>query len=152
LKWRALLLEPVLVLDAQPPRLEGSDPRGDHDGARGVVRLRGLEHEVADAVVLDPPEAGHHLAKMGARAELETLGHHVPHQVLGEHLGEAGDVEDVLLRIEREELAAESGKGIDDAGGSAAHAGIKRREQAGGPAADDRDVLDLQFRHCRSRR
>jgi hypothetical protein len=118
----------------------------------GVVRLRRLEHEVADAVILDPPKSGHHLAKMGAGAELETLRDHVPHQVLREHLREAGDVEDVFLRIQREELAAEGGEGVDDAGGRAAHAGIERREQAGRPAADDRDVLDVQLRHCRSRR
>jgi hypothetical protein len=88
---------------------------------------------------------------MGGRAELEPLGHHVADQVLREHLGKAGHVEDVLLRIEREELPAEGRESIDDARGRAAHAGIERPEQAGGPAADDRDVLDLQFRHCRSR-
>ena len=52
--------------------------------------------------------------------------------------------------IERHELAAERGKRVDDPRRGAAHARVEGREEAGGPSADDRDVLQVLLCHVRS--
>ena len=67
---------------------------------------------------------------MGGGAELKSPERHVSDQVLGEHLGESGHVEDVLLGIEGHELSAERGQGIHDTGRGAPHAGVERGERA----------------------
>jgi hypothetical protein len=105
-----------------------------------------------DAVVLDAAKPGDDLPQMRGGAELESLRGHVADQVLGQDLGEARDVEDVFLRVEGHELPTEGRKRVDDPRGGAPHAGIECGEEAGRSSADDRDVPDLLFRHCRSRR
>ena len=150
LEVEALLLERILARDAEPPRLERADAGRDDDGAGGIVAPVGLEHEVAALAILDPAEPGDDLAQMRGRAELEPLDRHVPHQVLGQHLGEAGDVEDVLLRVQGHELAPERGQGVDDAGRRPPHPGVEGREEPGGPPADDRNVLQLLLGHVGS--
>ena len=54
--------------------------------------------------------------------------------------GEAGHVEDLLLRVHRGDLPAELGQRVDDRDPVATEAGVVGREQAGGPGADDQDV------------
>ncbi len=131
LEEESLLLVAVLSFDPQLPCLEGPDARGDYDGLRGIVVIRGFQHEVAAVTVLDLAESRHHLAQVGCGAKLESLGRHVAHQILGQHLGEAGDVEDVFLGIERHELATERRKRVDDPSGCAAHSRVERGEEAG---------------------
>src|SRR2546423_188022 len=65
------------------------------------------------------------------------------HQVLREHLGDAGDVEDVLLGIQRGELSTGVRKRIDDLRRHAAHTRVKKSEESRGPSAYDRYVFDL---------
>jgi hypothetical protein len=72
--------------------------------------------------------------------ELEGLVGERTHEVLREYFRKPADVEDVFLGIQRRELTAERGQRIDDPGFDAAHAGIEKCKQAGGSAADDRDV------------
>jgi hypothetical protein len=87
---------------------------------------------------------------VGAGAELKSLGDHVAHEVLGQDLGEPGDVEDVLLRVERHELPAQRRQGVDDAAGRPPHAGVEGGEQPGGASADDRDIPQLLLCHIGS--
>ena len=62
------------------------------------------------------------------------------HEILRQHLRKAGDVEDVLLGIQRGELAAELRQRVDDLRRRSSHAGVERSEDARRAAADDRDV------------
>ena len=101
LEVEPVLLEPVLPFDAQLPGLEGADPGADDDGPAGIFAIAVSSTKWTIHSVVDPPEPGHDLAQVGRRAELERLLHHPRDQVLGEHLGKAGDVEDVLLGVER---------------------------------------------------
>src|SRR3954449_9939298 len=65
------------------------------------------------------------------------------YQVLGQYLRDAGDVEDVLLRIQRCQLSAGLRKRVDDLRRHLSHTGVEQSEESGGAAANDRDVLDL---------
>ena len=91
-------------------------------------------------------EAGDDLVEPDLAAELQRLLGEPLDQVLGEHLGEARDVEDVLLGIERHELAAQRRQRVHQAAGCPAHAGIEGAEQPGRAAADDRDVGEVSAR------
>jgi hypothetical protein len=113
----------------QPPRAERADAGRDHDGARRELAVGGLEHEVARALGAAAVAVAPLLAQPGdAAVEVRRL---VPaprllgevlHEVLRQHLREAGDVEDVLLRVERGELPAELRERVDDLRRGAAHA------------------------------
>ena len=65
--------------------------------------------------------------------ELPRLLGELPHEVLREHLREAGDVEDVLLGIQRRELSAELRQRVDDLRRRAAHAGVEEANSPAGP-------------------
>src|SRR5438094_7018447 len=65
------------------------------------------------------------------------------HQILREHLRNAGHVEDVLLGIQRRELSTGVRKRVDDLRRHTAHTSVKKSEEPRGPSADDRNVLDL---------
>ena len=80
--------------------------------------------------------------------ELPGLLREIPDQVLREHPRVARHVEDVFLRVERRELAAEFRERIDDLGRRAAHAGIEQGEQTRGAAANDREVAHRVGRHA----
>jgi hypothetical protein len=133
----------------QPARAEGADARRDDDGARRELAVARLEHEVPRALGARPVAVADDLAQPGDRAVQvrgeappRLLLHQAPHEILRQHLRVAGDVEDVLLRVERRELAAELRQGVDDLRRRAAHAGVERGEQPGGAAADDGEVRD----------
>ncbi len=151
LEVEPLLLVPLLALDAQAPRLERPDARRDDDRPRRKA-VGAVSSTKWPPSVTSPPTRRRPMttSPKWVGAELERLRGHVPHQVLGQHLGKARDVEDVLLRVERHELAAKRRQGVDDAGRGAAHPRIERREEAGRSSADNRDVLELVLRHCHS--
>lgn len=140
-------LETILALDAELPRLERADAGGNDDGPRRVLVLRGLQHEVTGSVPFNPAEPRYDFAQVGGGSELERLHGHVSNQVFGEHLGEPGHIEDVLLGVEGHELAAQSWKGVDDARRRPAHARVERREQAGRAATDEGYVFQLLRGH-----
>ena len=81
--------------------------------------------------------------EMNRLLELRRLLGERAHQVLGEDLGKAGDVEDVFLGVERGELAAELRQRVDEARRRAAHSSVEEAEDPGRPPADDRDVSYL---------
>ena len=54
----------------------------------------------------------------------------------------AGDVVDVLLRVDGRDLAAELLEALEDADRRLAMAGVVGSREADGPGADDRDVVD----------
>src|SRR3982751_5499142 len=65
------------------------------------------------------------------------------YQVLGQYLRDAGNVEDVLLRIQRRQLSAGLRKRVDDLRRHLSHTRVEQSEESGGPTADNRDVLEL---------
>jgi len=80
---------------------------------------------------------------MDGLLELEGLLGHPLHEVLGEHLRETGHVEDVLLGVQRGELAAHLVEVVDQTAGGTAHARVERAEQPGRAGADNRDIFDV---------
>ena len=113
----------------------------DYRPSQKAVRLS-YKNEVVVVLL----ERGDVLVEMGLEVELLRLLLERLDQIFGQNLRESAHVEDVFLGVERRELAAELGKGIDDLGGRATHSGIKRGEQPRRTAADDRDVGD-RVRH-----
>ena len=105
----------------------------------GKLVAVGDEDEVAVAFV-EPDDL---VAEVDGLPELPLLFDELLHEVLGEDLRKAGDVEDVLLGIERGQLAAGLGQRIDDLRRDAPHAGVEQAEESRGPGADDRDVADF---------
>jgi hypothetical protein len=63
------------------------------------------------------------------RRERRRLQQEVGDQVAALDRGQAGDVEDVLLRIERGDLPARLGQRVDDRDGQPAEAGVVRGEE-----------------------
>ena len=92
------------------------------------------------AVGLDPLERLDGLAEQRLGAVLQALLDHAVDVLLAVDLREARDVEDVLLGIDRRDLAAELLEALDDAAARLAMAGVVRGREARGPGADDRDV------------
>src|SRR5207244_3999375 len=138
-----LAVPAVHVLERQLARREGADPARDEHGARRVLVGLGDDGEDRLAVLGLAFQADHLLSQMDGRLELERLLRHPLHQGLRQDLGEAGDVEDVLLGIERRELPAHLVEVVDQAATRAAHAGVKGGKQACRAGADDRDIFDL---------
>ena len=126
----------LCALLRQASRRERSNPgRDDNGAARESI---GLSDQ--NEVIVVPLECGHVLIKVRLEMELRRLFDERIHHVLGQNLGEAANVEDVLLGVERGELAAELGQGVNDAGRCPTHSRVKSGEQSGGTAADDSDV------------
>src|SRR3954465_15164434 len=65
------------------------------------------------------------------------------YQVLGQYLRDAGNVEDVLLRIQRRQLSTGLRKRVDNLRPHLSDTRVEQCEGPGGPTADDGDVLDL---------
>src|SRR5207247_7428446 len=84
------------------------------------------------------------LAEVDRRLPLQPLLGHSLHEVLGEDLGEARDVEDVLLRVERRELAADLIEVVDQAARGPAHPGVEGTEQS---RRDARGLLPRSEEH-----
>src|SRR5215210_383291 len=79
---------------------------------------------------------------MDVRAKLEALLDTEVDECLALDLRVPGDVEDVLLRIHRGDLASELLQALHDANRSIAVTGVVRRSEPDGAAADDGDVAD----------
>src|SRR5213078_142147 len=133
----------VRVLERQLARRERADPAGDEHGAGRIGVPFGHYREARRTVIRSAFEADDPLTEVYRSLPLQRLLRHAAHQVLGEDLGKSGDIEDVLLRIERRELAADLVERIDQATGGAAHPGVKGAEQSRRAGADDRDIFDV---------
>src|SRR3954451_8228172 len=94
-------------------------------------------------MIVVPLESGDVLVEVRLVVELRCLLDQRLHQILRQNLRETSDVEDVLLGIERGELSAQLRKRVNDLRLRPPHSGIKRGEQPGGTAANDRDVCYL---------
>src|SRR5438067_4291957 len=90
-----------------------------------------------------------HLAQAHLGVVLAGLLDQLVDQLLAVHLGEAGDVEDVLLGVDRGNLAAELLEALDDPDAGIAMAAVVGGGKAGRAAADDGDVGDLLCAHGR---
>src|SRR5213076_2286331 len=110
---------------------EGPDPARDEHGAGRVLLPLRHDREARLAVLQIALQIHHLLPQMDGLLELEGLLGHSLHEVLGEHFRETGHVEDVLLGVERRELAAHLVEVVDQTAGSAAHSRVKRAEQPG---------------------
>jgi hypothetical protein len=117
-------------------------PRRDDDRARREAVLVRLENESGRLARGGPVTRW---AEVRRLVELRRLVSQRPHEILGEHLRIARDVEDVFLRIERGELPAELRQRVHDLRRRAAHSRVEEREEPRRPAADDGDVLHLVF-------
>ena len=129
------------ALDRQRARLERAVAGRDDDRAREVrAALVGRDRPQLLAVALDALERLDGLAQQRLGAVLQPLLDHAVDVLLAVDLREAGDVEDVLLGVDRGDLAAELLEALDDAAARLAMAGVVRGREARGPGADDRDV------------
>src|SRR3954447_25367935 len=88
-------------------------------------------------------ERGDVLIEVRPEVELCGLIDQRADQVLGQNLRVSADIEDVFLGVKRGQLTTQLRQGVDDLGGGAAHARVKRGEQPRWAAADNRDVGDL---------
>src|SRR6201999_384944 len=100
------------------------------------------------AVALDALERLDGLAQQRLGTVLEALLDHAIDVLLAVDLREAGDVEDVLLRVDRGDLPAQLLEALDDAAARLAMAGVVRGCEARRPGADDRDVDHGMLTHC----
>ena len=134
----------VDVLDLELARLEGPVP-GRHDQHAGRERLAlvGGEDEVLLAVDADALEVLHLLAEEDLGPELEALLDAEVDERLAQDLRMAGDVVDVLLRVDGGDLAAELTEALDDPDGGVAVPGVVGRREPDGAGADDGDVDDV---------
>src|SRR5262249_31274266 len=133
----------VDAVDDELARLERAVASGDDERA-GEVRaaLVGRDRQQLLAVLVDPLERLHLLAEVDVGAVLEALLGAAVDEVLGQDLRVAGDVVDVLLRVDRGDLAAELFQALDDADGSVAMARVVRGGETGRAGAEDGDVDD----------
>src|SRR6185437_90920 len=86
----------------QPARRECSDSSRKHQRPGRKTVGAGDEDEVPVVLL----ESGYMLIEMHRLAELGRLAFERAHQILCQHLGKAGDVEYVFLRIKGRQLAA----------------------------------------------
>ncbi len=124
----------------QPFRLERADAAADDD--RFAVPHRLVGRELENAVV-----QLHQIEDLLAETHIRLVAHrlliHLLDQILGEDLRKAGNIVDVLFRVDGGQCAAWFFQGVDDQGTSLAHSRIEGREQAGRASANDRDVVDI---------
>src|SRR5262245_26806591 len=130
------VVDPV---DPELARLERAVAGGDDDRLR-LDRLAGRGRNGLDLIARR--ELAHLLAKEDVGAELESLLGAEVDEGLTLDLRMARDVVDVLLRVDRGDLAAELLEALEDADGRLAMAGVVGSREADGPGADDRDVVD----------
>ena len=91
-------------------------------------------------MIVRPLQRRNVLIEVRLEVKLRRLLNQRVHQVLGQDFGESTHVEDVFLGVKRRQLPAELRQCIHYLSGGAPHAGIKRGEQPGRTAANDRDV------------
>ncbi len=134
----------VDAIDPELPRLEGAVPRRhDHDSRRKGLAGLGRDDEVLLAVGLDAVERGDLLAQMHLWVELEALLDAEVDEALALHLRMPGDVEEVLLRVDRRDLTTELLEALDDPDGRVPVSRVVGRSKPDRPAADDGDVADV---------
>ena len=138
------LPEPLVgVFERQLARGERADAAGDDQLLRGEFVLLCDDGQWGCAIAIAPLQSHDFLAEVYLGLPLAELLGHALDQVLGQHLGESGDVEDVFLGIQRGELAAELIERIDDPERRAAHARVETREHAGRAGSDDGDIFEV---------
>src|SRR6266566_6054793 len=123
----------------QTSRREGPNTAGNDN--RAPRKAIGLCNQ--NEVVLVPLECDHVLIEVRLEMELRCLFDERVHHVLGQNLGEAADIEDVFLGVQRRELTAQLRQGVDNARRCPAHPSVKSGEQSGWTAADNGDVCNL---------
>ena len=135
-------------LELELPRLEGAVAGGHDQRPREelLARLRRQSEELL-AVLRDAREIGDLFVEMDVGAELEPLLDAEVDEILAPDLRVAGDVVDVLLGIDRGDLAAELAEALDDANGRVAMARVVGGREADRACADDGDVAD-SFAHA----
>src|SRR6185437_16002575 len=139
----ALALPEIDPLDPELPRLEGAVAGGDDQRARQVrATLFGADREQLLAVLAQALERPHLLAEPDVGAVLEPLLRAELDERRPLDLRVAGDVVDVLLGVDRRDLAAELLEALDDPDRGVAVAGVVGGREAGRARAQDRDVDD----------
>ena len=123
------------------PRLESAVPGGhDHRPREQRLAVRGVQRDRLVVAVLDRVDHG---AQPDVRRVLQRLVGELVDQRLAVDLGEAGDVEDVLLGIDRADLAAELLERLDDPYRRVAMPAVVRGGKTRRATPDHRDVNDL---------
>ena len=123
----------------QPPRRKRADPGGDDDGTGGKRSVSVTSMKIPSALF----EAGHALGEVRSAGRTAPPARATAAPAPWPEPWKSRDVEDVLLGVQRGELAPQLGQGVDDSRRRAAHASIEQREQAGGTPADDGDVANF---------
>src|SRR4051812_30659152 len=110
--------------------------RGDDDRlARHLRAGAGLDREELTVLVSGPRERLHLLSEHDLRAELEALLRAEIYKRLAADLRVAGDVVDVLLGIDRRDLAAQLLEALDDADRGLAMAAVVGRSEPDRPGS-----------------
>ncbi len=138
----SLAVPRIRALLRKPPRRKRTDPGGDHHRSRRKAVGLGNQDEVS--VLLN--EIDDVLAEERFEIELRRLLCQFVYEVLGQDFGKPSYVEDVLLGIQRRQLAAKLRKSVYNLSRGTPHSCVKRSENPGRTAADDRDVLYLVHR------
>ena len=123
------------------PSLRGS--KAPWPAVTMIVRVSIVFPEAVEIVKISSPEIelAHLLAQQKVGAVLEALLGAEVDERLALDLRMAGDVVDVLLGIDRRDLAAELLEAFEDADGRLAMPGVVGGREPDGPGADDRDVV-----------
>ncbi len=138
------LPHPLLrALERQRAGRKRPDAARDQERPGGILPALGDEHEPRRAVRALAAQPHHLLAQVYRRAELRGLVGQALHQVFRQDFGEARHVEDVFLRIQGRELAADVVQIVDQPAGGPAHPGVERAEKSGRSRADDGDILEV---------
>ena len=144
----ALVLPRLDPLDPELAWLEGAVAGGDDQRAGEVgAALVGADREELLAVLAHAFQRLHLLAEQHLGAVLEPLLGAELDQLRAEDLRVAGDVVDVLLRVDRGDLAAELLEALDDSNRGIAMAGVVRSRQARRACSEDGDVGDAVIAH-----
>ena len=129
----------VDVIDLELAGLERAVTRRDDQHAgRERLALVGGEDQLLLAVDPDPLEILHLLVQEDLGAELEALLDTEVDEGLALDLRVAGDVVDVLLRVDGSHLAAELAEALDDPDGGISMPCVVRDSEPNGAGADDR--------------
>src|SRR5258708_11161544 len=123
----------------EAPRRKRADPGGDHDRPRRKLIAVSDEEEMIVALV-EPDDL---VSEVDGLAEPPVLVDELVDEVLRQDRRNAGDVEDVLLGIERGQLPAGLGERVDDLCADLSHAGVEQAKESRGPGADDRDIANF---------
>ena len=118
-------------------------PGGDDERAAEVGRVAARrDGKELLAVLRDPLEGLHLLAEVHVSAPLEALLGAELDEVAAQDLRVAGDVEDVLLGVDRRDLAPELLDRVDDSNGRVPVAGVVRSGEPSWARAENGDVDD----------